>query len=87
MGSVQFEGDLLPLPGDALGVSPNLYGKDHRDLEKFLEFHFCNAKVAIKYPIYLLNIYPTLCPSGFFPTVVGDLATLSPTEFHGQLRF
>lgn len=31
--------EVMLYPGDVLGVSINLYGKDHRDWGKFLEYH------------------------------------------------
>lgn len=36
-GRVEEDG---PFPSDALGISPNAYGKDHRDIEKIPEHQF-----------------------------------------------
>lgn len=37
---VELEEDMMPLLGDALGISTHLYYKDHRDRRKFLECHY-----------------------------------------------
>lgn len=43
--------DVTSLPGDALGISPNLFGKDVKGIEKFLEHHY----EAIFQPFLLLS--------------------------------
>lgn len=37
---VEFWKDMMSLPGDSLGISPNLCGKDHGDMGKFLKCHY-----------------------------------------------